>query len=211
VGNIADIRGLKIVSEQGIASGVRRIEAVAGSAFIEYVNARDAVVKQLSATLKLWISNVLHSEVAVTSYFRLIFFCHSSFDGSAQVLVFLQKCQCISYETFDYLHVIVYNSLPINNSVSPHFGHRPFPFLGCIFRFLLNIFWGGITHSCTHSINVELLLPKLRFWSLPCQAKSFFSASSVAKKRLILRFLLAFYCPKLITWKLTPISAVACL
>lgn len=53
VRNIAEIRGLKIVSEQGIASGVRRIEAVAGNAFIEYINARDAVVKQLSASLKV--------------------------------------------------------------------------------------------------------------------------------------------------------------
>lgn len=73
MGNIADIRGLKIVSEQGIASGVRRIEAVAGSAFIEYVNARDAVVKQLSATLKVWVLNVLHSAVATTPYFRMFF------------------------------------------------------------------------------------------------------------------------------------------
>lgn len=56
VGNIAEIRGLKIVSEQGIASGVRRIEAVAGNAFIEYINARDAVVKQLSASLKVLIT-----------------------------------------------------------------------------------------------------------------------------------------------------------
>ncbi|KAG0568562.1 hypothetical protein KC19_6G029100 [Ceratodon purpureus] len=53
VGNIAEIRGLKIVSEQGIASGVRRIEAVAGNSFIEYINARDAVVKQLSSFLKV--------------------------------------------------------------------------------------------------------------------------------------------------------------
>lgn len=53
VRNIAEIRGLKIMSEQGIASGVRRIEAVAGNAFIEYINARDAVVKQLSASLKV--------------------------------------------------------------------------------------------------------------------------------------------------------------
>jgi alanyl-tRNA synthetase len=58
-GNIAEIRGLKIVSEQGIALGVRRIEAVAGNAFIEYINARDAVVKQLSASLKVLSSSIL--------------------------------------------------------------------------------------------------------------------------------------------------------
>lgn len=53
VKNTADIRGLKIITEQGIASGVRRIEAVAGSAFIEYVNARDAVLKQIGSVLKV--------------------------------------------------------------------------------------------------------------------------------------------------------------
>lgn len=53
VSNTAEIRGFKIVSEQGIASGVRRIEAVAGSAYIEYVNLRDTVVKQLTAALKV--------------------------------------------------------------------------------------------------------------------------------------------------------------
>ncbi|CAK9224586.1 unnamed protein product [Sphagnum jensenii] len=63
VSNTAEIRGLKIVSEQGIASGVRRIEAVAGSAFIEYVNARDNVVKQLSTALKVKVDD-LASRVA---------------------------------------------------------------------------------------------------------------------------------------------------
>jgi len=63
VSNTAEIRGLKIVSEQGIASGVRRIEAVAGSAFIEYVNARDNVVKQLSNALK-----VKETETMITSH-----------------------------------------------------------------------------------------------------------------------------------------------
>jgi alanyl-tRNA synthetase len=63
VSNTAEIRGLKIVSEQGIASGVRRIEAVAGSAFIEYVNARDNVVKQLSNALK-----VKEAGTMITSY-----------------------------------------------------------------------------------------------------------------------------------------------
>ena len=54
-GNIAEIRGLK----KGIALGVRRIEAVAGNAFIEYINARDAVVRQLSASLKVLSSSIL--------------------------------------------------------------------------------------------------------------------------------------------------------
>ncbi|KAL2652651.1 hypothetical protein R1flu_020779 [Riccia fluitans] len=53
VRNTADIRGIKIMSEQGIAAGVRRIEAVCGEAFIEYVNQRDSVVKQLNSLLKV--------------------------------------------------------------------------------------------------------------------------------------------------------------
>ncbi|OIV96282.1 hypothetical protein TanjilG_05122 [Lupinus angustifolius] len=53
VSNTSEIRGFKIISEQGIASGIRRIEAVAGEAFIEYVNARDFYLKQLCSTLKV--------------------------------------------------------------------------------------------------------------------------------------------------------------
>ena len=53
VSNTAEIRGFKIITEQGIASGIRRIEAVAGDAFIEYVNARDYHLKQLCSTLKV--------------------------------------------------------------------------------------------------------------------------------------------------------------
>ncbi|KAK9944315.1 hypothetical protein M0R45_009888 [Rubus argutus] len=53
VSNTSEIRGFKIISEQGIASGVRRIEAVAGEAFIEYVNSRDYYMKQLCSTLKV--------------------------------------------------------------------------------------------------------------------------------------------------------------
>ncbi|CAM8930366.1 unnamed protein product [Rhodiola kirilowii] len=44
VNNTSEIRGFKIISEQGVASGVRRIEAVAGDAFIEYVNGRDVYI-----------------------------------------------------------------------------------------------------------------------------------------------------------------------
>lgn len=49
----SEIRGFKIISEQGIASGIRRIEAVAGEAFIEYVSSRDNYMKQLCSTLKV--------------------------------------------------------------------------------------------------------------------------------------------------------------
>ncbi|XP_042002969.1 alanine--tRNA ligase, chloroplastic/mitochondrial-like isoform X2 [Salvia splendens] len=53
VKNTSEIRGFKIISEQGIASGVRRIEAVAGDAFVEYVITRDNYLKQLCSTLKV--------------------------------------------------------------------------------------------------------------------------------------------------------------
>ncbi|KAL5223552.1 hypothetical protein ABZP36_010191 [Zizania latifolia] len=52
VSNTAEIRGFKIISEQGIASGVRRIEAVAGDAFVEYVCARDNYMRRLCSSLK---------------------------------------------------------------------------------------------------------------------------------------------------------------
>ncbi|KAM3359668.1 hypothetical protein P3S68_019379 [Capsicum galapagoense] len=54
VSNTAEIRGFKIISERGIASGIRRIEAVAGDAFIEYVLTRDNYMKQLCSTLKVF-------------------------------------------------------------------------------------------------------------------------------------------------------------
>jgi len=53
VSNTSEIRGFKIISEQGIASGIRRIEAVAGEAFIEYIIARDNYMKQICSTLKV--------------------------------------------------------------------------------------------------------------------------------------------------------------
>lgn len=57
VSNTSELRGFKIISEQGIASGIRRIEAVAGEAFIEYINARDSYMKQLCSSLKVSFSS----------------------------------------------------------------------------------------------------------------------------------------------------------
>jgi alanyl-tRNA synthetase len=53
VTNTAEIGVFKIISETGIASGVRRIEAVAGAAVLDYLNVRDKVVKELSSTFKI--------------------------------------------------------------------------------------------------------------------------------------------------------------
>jgi alanyl-tRNA synthetase len=52
VKNTAEIGLFKIVSEAGISSGVRRIEAVAGPAVLEYLNVRDQVVRELSDRFK---------------------------------------------------------------------------------------------------------------------------------------------------------------
>lgn len=53
VKNTSEIRGFKVISEAGIASGVRRIEAVAGPAVIDYLNSRDGILKSLSSNLKV--------------------------------------------------------------------------------------------------------------------------------------------------------------
>ncbi|NEO30277.1 MAG: alanine--tRNA ligase [Symploca sp. SIO3C6] len=52
VSNTAEIGVFKIISETGIASGIRRLEAVAGPAVLDYLNVRDKVVKELSDRFK---------------------------------------------------------------------------------------------------------------------------------------------------------------
>jgi alanyl-tRNA synthetase len=53
VSNTAEIGVFKIISEAGVASGVRRIEAVSGPAILDYLNVRDKVVKDLSDRFKV--------------------------------------------------------------------------------------------------------------------------------------------------------------
>lgn len=48
VRNTAEIGGFKVTGELGIASGIRRIEAVAGPALIPYLNEVDAVASALA-------------------------------------------------------------------------------------------------------------------------------------------------------------------
>ena len=49
----AQIGAFKVVSEAGIASGVRRIEAVVGPAAVEYLNQIDGVVRSLASQFKV--------------------------------------------------------------------------------------------------------------------------------------------------------------
>lgn len=59
VANTAEIGVFKIVSESGVASGIRRIEAVAGPAVLAYLNERDSVVKQLGDRFKAQPSEIV--------------------------------------------------------------------------------------------------------------------------------------------------------
>lgn len=44
---------MQVRGEAGVASGIRRIEAVAGPAALEYLHARDSIVKELSGKLNV--------------------------------------------------------------------------------------------------------------------------------------------------------------
>ena len=59
VGNTAEIGLFKIISETGIAAGIRRIEAVAGPAVLDYLEVRDRIVKDLSDRFKTKPDDIL--------------------------------------------------------------------------------------------------------------------------------------------------------
>jgi alanyl-tRNA synthetase len=65
VANTAEIGLFKIVSESGVAAGIRRIEAVAGPAVLAYLNERDAVVRQLGERFKAQPGEIVERVVAL--------------------------------------------------------------------------------------------------------------------------------------------------
>ncbi|MBR7088683.1 MAG: alanine--tRNA ligase, partial [Mogibacterium sp.] len=52
IDNTGKVGGFKIISEGGIASGVRRIEAITGSNVIKYLSDKEAVISTVAQTLK---------------------------------------------------------------------------------------------------------------------------------------------------------------
>ncbi|MFM7314742.1 MAG: DHHA1 domain-containing protein, partial [Cyanobium sp.] len=65
VANTAEIGLFKIVSESGVAAGIRRIEAVAGPAVLAYLNEREAVVKQLGERFKVQPAEIVERVAAL--------------------------------------------------------------------------------------------------------------------------------------------------
>jgi alanyl-tRNA synthetase len=53
VNNTSEIGVFKIISEAGVSSGVRRIEAVSGASVLDYLNVRDQVTKDLCFRFKI--------------------------------------------------------------------------------------------------------------------------------------------------------------
>lgn len=58
VNSTAEIGVFKIISEGGISSGVRRIEAVAGNAILDYLKPRDLIIRDLTDRLKVKLEEI---------------------------------------------------------------------------------------------------------------------------------------------------------
>ena len=65
VANTAEIGLFKIIGESGVAAGIRRIEAVAGTSVLGYLNERELVVKQLGDRFKAQPGEIVERVVAL--------------------------------------------------------------------------------------------------------------------------------------------------
>jgi alanyl-tRNA synthetase len=65
VRNTAEIGVFKIISETGVAAGIRRIEAICGVAVLDYLNLRDGIVKELGDRFKAKPEDILDRVTAI--------------------------------------------------------------------------------------------------------------------------------------------------
>ncbi len=70
VANTAEIGLFKIVSETGVAAGIRRIEAVAGPAVLAYLKEREQVVRQLGDRFKVQPGEIVERVAALQEELR---------------------------------------------------------------------------------------------------------------------------------------------
>lgn len=98
VGNTAEIGMFKVISEAGIASGVRRIEAVSGPALYAYFSEREAVIKGLSAALKVQPDKIQGRVSAMSDDLRRL----SSELDAAKVALALAKCEALADAAGDF-------------------------------------------------------------------------------------------------------------
>ncbi|MFG6100691.1 alanine--tRNA ligase [Leptothoe sp. EHU-05/26/07-4] len=107
VGNTAEIGVFKIIAESGIAAGVRRIEAVAGPAVLEYLNVRDQIVKDLSDRFKAKPEDLVDRITNLQSELKAT---QKTVDGLKSELALLKSEQLLDQaETLGDFQVLVAN------------------------------------------------------------------------------------------------------
>ncbi|NEZ57945.1 alanine--tRNA ligase [Adonisia turfae] len=107
VGNTAEIGVFKIIAESGIAAGVRRIEAVAGPAVLEYLNVRDQIVKDLSDRFKAKPEDLVDRITNLQSELKAT---QKTVDGLKSELALLKSDQLLDQaETLGDFQVLVAN------------------------------------------------------------------------------------------------------
>ncbi|MEL7508381.1 MAG: alanine--tRNA ligase [Cyanobacteria bacterium J06554_1] len=112
VGNTAEIGVFKIITESGIAAGVRRIEAVAGPAVLEYLNVRDQIVKDLSDRFKAKPEELVDRITNLQSDLKTT---QKSLDGLKSELALLKSDQLLDQaETIGEFQVIIANMAEVD-------------------------------------------------------------------------------------------------
>ncbi|MEO0396261.1 MAG: alanine--tRNA ligase, partial [Cyanobacteria bacterium P01_A01_bin.137] len=112
VGNTAEIGVFKIITESGIAAGVRRIEAVAGPAVLEYLNVRDQIVKDLSDRFKAKPEELVDRITNLQSDLKTT---QKSLDALKSELALLKSDQLLDQtETMGEFQVIVANMAEVD-------------------------------------------------------------------------------------------------